>query len=188
MLKAYDIKKGNVLAHNGQAWRVHSVEKSSPTARGGNTTYRFALYSVPGNNKFDLSLRAKDTMDEIELTQRPMTFSYMDGDAFVFLDSEDYTPYLLDPAALGDAVGYITESLEDAQIVLIEGDPVALQMPQSVVMEVAETPPELKGSSATKRNKPAKLTTGIEILVPEYIVNGEKVWVNTETGEFSGRA
>lgn len=188
MLKAYDIKKGNVVAHNNQTWRVHSVEKSSPTARGGNTTYRFALYSVPGNTKLDLSLRAEDVLDEVDLTRRPVTFSYMDGDAYVFLDAEDYTPYTLDPPALGDAVGFITEGLEEAQIVLIDGDPVALQMPQSVVMEVVDTPPELKGASATKRSKPAKLSTGLEIQVPEYIVNGEKVWVNTETGEFSGRA
>ncbi len=188
MLKAYDIKKGNVVAHNGQSWRVHSVEKSVPTARGGNTTFRFALYSVPGNVKLDLSLRSEDVLNEVDLTRRHVTFSYMDGEAFVFLDVEDYTPYALDPAALGDSVGYITEGLEEAQIVLIDGNPVALQMPQSVVMEVAETPPELKGASATKRTKTAKLSTGLEIQVPEYIVNGEKVWVNTDTGEFSGRA
>lgn len=188
MFKAYDIKKGNVVAHNGQSWRVHSVEKSSPTARGGNTTYRFALYSVPGNIKLDLSLRAEDVLEEVDLTRRPVNFSYMDGEAFVFLDSEDYTPYTLDAAALGESAGYITESLEDAQVVLIDGAPVALQMPQSVILEVVETAPELRGASATKRNKPAKLNTGVDVMVPEYIVNGEKIWVNTDTGEFSGRA
>lgn len=188
MLKAYDIKKGNVVAHNGQTWRVHAVEKSTPTARGGNTTYRFVLYSIPGNLKFDLSLRAEDTLDEVELTRRPVNFSYMDGPTYVFLDSEDYTPFLLDPGALSDAAGYITEALEDAQIMLIEGNPVGLQMPQMVTLEVVDTPPELRGGSATKRNKPARLITGLEIQVPEYIVNGEKVRVNTETGEFSGRA
>jgi elongation factor P len=66
--------------------------------------------------------------------------------------------------------------------------PVALQLPQSVVMEVIETPPELKGGTATKRPKPARLSTGIEIQVPEYIGTGERVWVNTGTGEFAGRA
>jgi elongation factor P len=71
---------------------------------------------------------------------------------------------------------------------IIDEQPVALQLPQSVVLEVVETPPELKGGTATKRPKPAKLSTGIEIQVPEYIGNGERVWVNTGTGEFGGRA
>jgi elongation factor P len=71
---------------------------------------------------------------------------------------------------------------------LIEGQPVAVQLPPSVTLEVVDTAPELKGATATKRPKPAKLSTGIEIQVPEYIRTGEKVLVSTVTGEFSGRA
>ncbi|TGV63481.1 elongation factor P-like protein YeiP, partial [Mesorhizobium sp. M2D.F.Ca.ET.160.01.1.1] len=71
---------------------------------------------------------------------------------------------------------------------VIDEQPVAIQLPASVVLEVIETPPELKGGTATKRPQPAKLNTGIEIMVPEYIVNGERVLVNTATGEFAGRA
>jgi elongation factor P len=106
----------------------------------------------------------------------------------VFLDDEDYTPYTLDADAVGDAAGYIVDDLTGIYVQLIEDAPVAIQLPQSVAMEVIETPPELKGGTATKRPKPAKLSTGIEIMVPEYIGNGEKVWVNTTTGEFAGRA
>ncbi len=187
MLKAYEMKKGNVIAHNGQTYRVHLVERSAPSARGGNTTFRFVLYSIPGNSKLDLSLRAEDGVEEVELLRRPASFSYMDGDAWVFLDNADYTPYLLDPAQLGEATGYISETLTEAQIMLIDGNPVGLQLPQSVALEVVETPPELKGGSATKRSKSARLSTGIEIQVPDYIENGAKIWVNTETGEFGGR-
>ena len=71
---------------------------------------------------------------------------------------------------------------------VIDDAPVGLQLPQSVILEVIETPPDLKGGTATKRTKPAKLNTGIVIQVPEYIANGEKVWVNSTTGEFGGRA
>src|SRR3546814_17479903 len=71
---------------------------------------------------------------------------------------------------------------------IIDEQPVALQLPQSVALEVIDTPPELKGGTATKRPKPAKLSTGTEIQVPEYVGNGERVWVNTTTGEFGGRA
>ena len=106
----------------------------------------------------------------------------------MFLDDEDYTPYTLDADAVGDAAGYIVDDLTGIYVQLIEDVPVAIQLPQSVAIEVVDTPPELKGGTATKRPKPAKLSTGIEIMVPEYIGNGEKVWVNTTTGEFAGRA
>jgi elongation factor P len=122
------------------------------------------------------------------MSRRQATYSYNDGDAFVFLDDEDYTPYTLDADAVGDMAGYIVDDLTGCYVQLIDDAPVALQLPQSVAIEVIETPPELKGGTATKRPKPAKLSTGIEIMVPEYIGNGERVWVNTTTGEFAGRA
>jgi len=187
-MKANEIKRGFVVEHNGQAYMVRDIDKSVPTARGGNTTYRFTLNRVPGGQKLDVSLRADDDLKEVDLAKRQSTFSYKDGDAFVFMDNEDFMPYTLDADAVGDAAYYITESLEGAYVLLIEGTPVSLQLPQTVILEVAETPPELKGASATKRTKIAKLSTGLEIQVPEYISSGEKVKVNTETGEFSGRA
>ena len=187
-MKAYDIKKGNVVEHNGTVYQVRDIERSSPQGRGGNVTFRFTMYSVPGGNKLDLSLRRRRrSASEVELSRRQATYSYKDGEAFVFLDDEDYTPYTLDADVVGDAAGYIVDDLDGCYVQLIDDAPVALQLPQSVAMEVIETPPELKGGTATKRPKPAKLTTGIEIMVPEYIGNGEKVLVNTTTGEFAGR-
>jgi elongation factor P len=146
------------------------------------------LYSVPGAQKLDLSLRAEDDLKETELTRRAANYSYMDGDTFVFMDAEDYTQYLLSRDAVGDAAGFITEGLEGCYVQLIEDQPVALQLPPAVTLEVVDTAPELKGATATKRPKPAKLNTGIEIQVPEYIRTGEKILVSTLTGEFSGRA
>ena len=187
-MKAYDIKKGNVVEHSGTVYQVRDIERSSPQGRGGNVKFRFTMYSVPGGNKFDLSLGGDDDLKEVELARRQATYSYKDGDAFVFLDDEDYTPYMLDADVVGDNAGYIVDDLTGIYVQLIEDAPVAIQLPQSVAIEVVETPPELKGGTATKRPKPAKLSTGIEIMVPEYIGNGEKVWVNTTTGEFAGRA
>ncbi|MFN5702873.1 MAG: elongation factor P-like protein YeiP, partial [Gammaproteobacteria bacterium] len=129
-----------------------------------------------------------DDLKELDLLRGEASFSYRDGDAFVFLDSEDFTPYQLDANIIGDMAGYITEGLEGVYVQLIDDAPVAIQMPPSVVLEVVDTPPELKGGTATKRPKPAKLSTGIEIQVPEYISNGEKILVSTLTGEFNGRA
>ena len=187
-MKANDIKKGNVVEHNGTVYQVRDIERSSPQGRGGNLKLRFTLYSVPGGNKFDLSLGAEDELKEVELSRRQVSFSYKDGDAFVFLDAEDFTPYQLDADVVGDAAGYISEGLDDCYVQIIDDAPVALQLPTSVILTVAETAPELKGGTATKRPKPARLNTGIEIQVPEYIGTGERVWVNTLTGEFGGRA
>ncbi|MBN8716922.1 elongation factor P-like protein YeiP [Thermomonas sp.] len=187
-MKAYDIKKGNVVEHNGGVYQIRDIERSSPQGRGGNVRYRFTMYAIPGGSKLDASFDADDELREVDLVRRQCTYSYRDGEAFVFLDDEDYTPYTLDADAVGDAAGYIVDDLTGIYVQLIEDAPVAIQLPQSVAIEVVDTPPELKGGTATKRPKPAKLSTGIEIMVPEYIGNGEKVWVNTTTGEFAGRA
>src|SRR5574337_1595734 len=108
-MKASDVKKGNVVEHDGAVYQVRDIERSAPTARGGNVTFRFTLYSIPGGRKFELSLRAEDDLKEMELVRRAATFSYRDGDAFVFLDAEDYSPYTLDPDVVGDAAAYIVE-------------------------------------------------------------------------------
>ena len=187
-MKAYDVKKGNVVEHNGTVYQVRDIERSSPQGRGGNVKYRFTMYSVPGGQKYDLSVGGDDELKEVELSRRQATFSYKDGEAFVFLDDEDYTPYTLEADALGDNAGYIIPDLSGCYVQIIDDQPVALQLPQSVAIEVVETPPELKGGTATKRPKPARLSTGLEIMVPEYIGTGERVLVNTTTGEFAGRA
>lgn len=187
-MKAAEIKKGNVVEYNNSVYQVRDIERSAAQGRSGNVTFRFIMYSVPGGSKFDLSLRADDELKEVELSRREATFSYKDGDAFVFMDNEDYTQYMLDANVVGDDAGYITDGLSGCFIQIIEDLPVAVQLPPNVVLEVVDTPPELKGGTATKRPKPAKLNTGIEIQVPEYISNGEKIYVSTLTGDFNGRA
>lgn len=187
-MKAYDIKKGNVVEYNGGVYQIRDIERSSPQGRGGNVRFRFTMYSVPGGNKLDASFDGDDELREVDLLRRQATFSYKDGDAFVFMDDEDYSQYALDASAIGDAAGYITDGLGGCYVQIVDELPVGLQLPTTVALEVIDTPPELKGGTATKRPKPARLETGIEIQVPEYIANGEKVLVNTTTGEFGGRA
>ncbi|MGY0798915.1 elongation factor P-like protein EfpL [Lysobacter sp. A286] len=187
-MKAADVKKGNVVEYNNTIYQVRDIERSSPQGRGGNVKFRFTMYSVPGGNKFDLSLGGDEDLKEVELSRRQVTYSYKDGDAFVFLDDEDYSPYMLDAAVVGDASGYIVDGLSGCYVQIIDELPVGLQLPASVAIEVIETPPELKGGTATKRPKPAKLSTGLEIMVPEYIGTGERVLVSTTSGEFAGRA
>jgi elongation factor P len=187
-MRASEVKRGNVVEHDGRVWQIRDIERSSPQGRGGNVTFRFIMYSVPGAQKLDLSLRAEDELRETELTRRAVSYSYKDGDTYVFMDSEDYTQYILDATVVGDASGYVADGIEGCYVQLIDDAPVALQLPPTVTLEVVETAPELRGATATKRPKPAKLATGIEIQVPEYITSGERILVNTTTGEFSGRA
>ena len=187
-MKASEVKRGNVVEHDGKVYQIRDIERSSPQGRSGNVTFRFSMYSIPGNVKSELSLRSEDDIKETELLRRAVSYSYMDGDAFVFMDGEDYSQYTLDADVIGDAAGYISDGIQGCFIQLIDDAPVALQLPQSVTLEVVETAPDMKGATATKRPKPAKLNTGIEIQVPEYIGNGEKIIVNTVTGEFAGRA
>jgi elongation factor P len=187
-MKASEIKRGHVVEHNGTTWQVRGIERSAPTGRGGNTTFRFQLYSVPGGHKLDLSLRADDELPEVDLLRRLASFSYRDGDNFVFMDVEDYTQYLLGADVVGELASYITDGLEGCYVMLRDGTPLCVELPQQVVLEVIDTAPEMKGATATKRPKPAKLSTGIEIQVPEYIAVGEKVRISTETGEYLGRA
>lgn len=186
-MKAADVKKTQVIAHEGAIYQIRDIERSAPTARGGNVNFRLTLYSIPGNRKLDLSLRADDQVQEIELSRRQASFSYRDGDTFVFMDREDYTQYLLAPELVGEQAGYVSEAVDDYYVQLIDEQPVGLQVPTSVLLTVADTAPGLRGASATKRSKPARLHTGLEIQVPEYISSGEQVWVNTVSGEFAGR-
>ena len=106
--------------YNSGVYQVRDIERSSPQGRGGNVRFRFIMYSVPGGAKLDASFDADDNLVEVELLRRQATFSYKDGEAFVFMDDEDYTPYTLDPDAIGDAAGYITDGLAGIYVQVID--------------------------------------------------------------------
>lgn len=188
MPKANEIKRGHVIEHDGRVWAVRDISRSTPTARGGGTLYRFKLHAIPGGDRQELTLKGDDVAKEADLVRRQSSFSYRDADGFVFMDDEDYTQYLLDTESVGDAAGYITEGLGGLYVLLIDGTPVAVDLPQSVEMTVSDTAPVMKGATATRSAKPATTETGLEVMVPDYITPGEAIKVNTETGEFMGRA
>lgn len=187
MPRANEIKRGQVVEKDGTVWVVLQVERSAPTARGGNTLYRFKLESIPGGDRRELTLRGDEQLDEADLLRRQSEFSYRDGDQFVFMDSENFNQYLLDADAVGDTAGFITDGLQGVHVLIIDSVPVAIQLPQSVVLEVSETAPVMKGATAARSSKPARLETGLDIQVPDYITPGERVRVNTDTAEFMGR-
>jgi elongation factor P len=188
MPKASEIKRGQVIEHDGTVFAIRQIDRSAPTARGGGTLYRFKVQGIPGGERRELTFKGDDVVREADLTRRQCTFSYRDADGFVFMDDEDFSQYTLSEEVIGEAAGYITDGLGGIYVLIIGEAPVAIDLPQSVVLEVTDTAPVMKGATATKSNKPATLESGIEVMVPDYITPGEKIKVNTETGEFMSRA
>jgi elongation factor P len=115
-------------------------------------------------------------------------YSYQDGDTYHFMNSETYEQYSLSADDLDGQTDYLTDGLEGIILLLMDDAALGIQLPTTITLQIVETPPSMKGSSATKRTKTAKLSTGLEVQVPEYIESGEMIKVNSETGEFSSRA
>lgn len=188
MAKAGDLKRGMVVEINGIPHAVKHVDVKSPSSRGASTLYKIRFTNLKTGQKLDESLKGDDFFKDADLVRAKVQFSYIDGDNYIFMNSEDYTQYNLSREDLDDQVGYLTEGLEGIVALLVDDAPMAIELPSSVQLEIVETAPALKGATASGRTKTARLTTGIEIQVPEYLEPGEVVKVNTETGKFMSRA
>ena len=107
---------------------------------------------------------------------------------YVFMDGGNYEQHTLSAEALGEDADWLSDGMEGILVLLLDGQPLCIQLPQTVELEIVDTPPVIKGATATNRNKPATLSNGVVVQVPEYIENGTLVRVNTETGKFMARA
>lgn len=187
-MKASQLRKGHVVGLNGSAYRVRDIDISSPTARGGNTLYRVKFTGITTGQNLDQTFKSNDTLEELSLTKRPVNYLYSDPDAFHFMDTESYEQYSLTAEQLDDQKDWLEENMEGLFALLLEGQIVALELPTAVDLDITETAPMIKGATATSRNKPATLTNGRVVMVPEYLETGDRVRVNTETGKFMARA
>ena len=188
MPKASDLKRGNIVEINGQPHVVKQVEAKSPSSRGAATLYKIRFNNLQTGQKLDESFKGDDFLKEADCVRRAVQYSYVDGEKYVFMDMEDYSQYEQTEADLEGQVGYLTEGLEGLLALLMDGKVLGIELPQSVVLEVTETAPGIKGATATGRTKPAILTTGLEVQVPEYLEVGDQIKVNTQTGKFMSRA
>ena len=188
MPKASEIKKNNTVVFDGKTCIVRDIERSVPQGRAGGSIYRMRIYDVVTCAKYDETFKDSDTLDMADLIRRPAMFSYIDGEEYVFMDKEDYTPYHLNKDSIENEALFINEDTDGIQVVIVSEVPVALDLPMSVELEVVETDPSIKGASATSRTKPATLSTGLVVQVPEYISTGEWIKVNTEERKFQSRA
>ena len=188
MPKASEIKKNNTVVFDGKTCIVRDIERSVPQGRAGGSIYRMRMYDVVTGAKYDETFKDSDTLDMADLIRRPAMFSYVDGDEYIFMDKEDYTPYHLNKESIENEALFINEDTDGIQVVIVSEVPVALDLPMSVELEVVEIDPSIKGASATSRTKPATLSTGLVVQVPEYISTGEWIKVNTEERKFQSRA
>jgi len=187
MPKASEIKKNTAIEINGEAYIVRDIERSVPQGRAGGSIYRMRMYNVATNAKVDESYKDSEMLALADLTRRSVMFSYADGDEYVFMDNEDYTPYSFNKEAIADELLFITEHTKDLQVIIVNDAPVALDLPSTVELEIVETDPSIKGASASARSKPAVLVTGLTVQVPEHISNGETIKINVEERKFTGR-
>lgn len=188
MPKASEIKKNATIVFNGQPCIVRDIERSVPQGRAGGSLYRMRMYDVVTGAKYDETFKDTDMLQLADLVRRKATFSYIDGDDYVFMDKEDYSQYSLNKEAIAEEMLFINEETDGIVVLIVSDVPVAIELPISVELQVAETDPSIKGASATSRTKPAKLTTGLVVQVPEYISTGDWIRINTEERKFQGRA
>ncbi|OIQ63461.1 elongation factor P [mine drainage metagenome] len=188
LIEAITIKRKMFFEFEDTPYHCLDVEISTPTARGGQTLVRLKMRNLLTRAVFDKTFKAGDKFKEPDLALAPASYLYTDGDGSHFMDQETYETHSLNGDMVGNALDYLLEG-QLVQIQKFNGNPIVLQLPQQVELAVTYTEPGARGDTASGNvTKPAKLETGIEIKVPLFIKEGEKVKVSTETGEFAGRA
>lgn len=188
MPKASELKKGMIVDINGAPHIVKQVEAKSPSSRGAATLYKVRFNNLQTRQKLDESFKGDDLLKDADCVRVEVQYSYKDGDSFVFMNLEDFSQYSLNEDEIDTLSGYLTEGLEGITALLMDSVLLSVELPQSVSLPIVDTAPAIKGATATGRTKPAVLTTGIEVQVPEYLEPGEIIKVNTTTGKFMSRA
>lgn len=188
MPKANELKPGSAIEINGEPYIVKKIDVRNPTSRGATTLYKIRFAHMKTKQKLDETYKSDDMLKTADCSRIPVQYSYQDGDTYHFMNTETYEQYSLSAEDVEEQIDYLSEGLEGIVMLLMDDAALGIELPASIALQIVETPPAMKGSSATSRTKPAKLTTGLEIQVPEYIESGEIVKVNTETGKFMSRA
>ncbi len=188
MPRASELKRGVVVDIGGAPHMVTQVEAKSPSARGASTLYKIRFSNLVSGQRVDESFKGDAMLPEADCERVPVQYSYLDGDHYVFMNTEDFSQHSLDRENLEGQFEYLYEGLEGITALLVEGRIVGIDLPQSVVMEIAETAPGIRGASASARTKPATLAGGLVVQIPEYIESGERIKVNTANGKFMARA
>jgi elongation factor P len=185
---AKDIKRGHIVNYNGAPCMIETINVQSPSARGAATLYKYRARNLINKQKVDITLRGGESLAEADFQRRPVKFMYADPAEVHFLDETNYEQYALPSGDLSEEMGYLTENLEGIQALIYNDQCVGIQLPLTVELKVVQCDPGIKGASATARSKPATLETGLIVQVPEYLAEGERIKVDTRSGEYLSRA
>jgi elongation factor P len=185
---AKEIKPGAVVTYQDAPCLIESVNVQSPSARGAATLYKYRARNLISKQKVDITLKGTDSLELADFHRRNVKFMYADATHFHFLDQENYDQYSLAREDIEDESQYLTEELEGVQALIYNDQAVGIQLPVAVELTVTQCEPGVRGNSATGRTKPATLETGLVVQVPEYLNQGERIKVDTRTGEFLSRA
>ena len=188
LIDAIDIKRKMFFEFENTPFHCLEAAVSTPTARGAQTLVRLKMRNLLTRAVFDKTFKASDKFKEPDLEMVQASFLYRDPDGFYFMDQESFETLMLSEDMIGDARDFLAEGLV-LQLHKYNGNAIGLQMPTHVDLLVTHTEPGVRGDSGGGSvTKPAKLETGVEIRVPLFIKEGEKVKVSTDTREFAGRA
>ncbi len=184
-IPATQMRPGMIIKHKDDLHLVFSVEHRTP----GNLRafIQAKLRNLKSGAMFEHRFRSADSIDKVVVDESPMEFLYADGDDYYFMNPVDFEQTILKSATLGDAVDYLTANLQ-IKVSYFDGQPVGIDLPGTVELEVVETEPGLKSATASSVTKPAKLETGLVVQVPPFINEGEKIRVDTSEGAYLSRA
>ena len=188
LIDAIDVKKRTLFEVDNTPFACLDVEVNTPTARGGQTLVRLKMRNLITNAVFDRTFKASEKFKEPDVQQVSASYLYSDGTGSHFLDQESFETHTLSGDMMGNGLDYLTEGLM-VELLKYNGNPIGLELPPFVELAVSETEPGARGDSASGgTTKVATLETGLEVRVPLFIKEGEKVRVSTQSGEFGGRA
>ena len=188
LIDAINIKRRTLFEFENTPFYCMDAEISTPTARGGQTLVRLKIRNLLTNAVFEKTFKAGEKFKEPDLQMVPASYLYSDGSGSHFLDQESFETHTLSGEVMGNALDFLIEG-ELVELLKYNSNPIGLELPMFVELAVASTEPGVRGdSSSGSVTKPATLETGLEIRVPLFIKEGEKVKVSTASREFAGRA
>ncbi len=188
MPKACELKRGSTVLLDGAPCILEDLTVQSPSARGGSSLYKCRFRNLATRQKVDKSFKGDDILDPVRFEKREVQFLYTQGDQYVFMDLEDYTQIEIHEKRLEEERLFLVEDMEGIFALVSDDKILGIELPPTVELEIVKADPAIKGSSATARTKPATLSTGLVIQVPEHIAQGEIVRVDTRDNRFLGRA
>jgi elongation factor P len=179
------IRAGQVIEHDGRRWTVIKQQIISP-GKGG-AFIQVEMRDLKTGNKTNERWRTADTVERLITDEKEYTYSYTDGTNMVLMDPETFEQAMIPLDILGDAAAFLQDNMQ-LTVDLVEGDPVAVHLPQTVVLEIVEADPVVKGQTASSSYKPARLSNGVKTSVPPFIEAGEKIVVRTEDASYVERS